>query len=63
MDGSLVEFYPDFEEHIRAAMRAVPQIGAHGEKHIRIGIAKDGSGVGAALIALVAGQVPEPKLK
>jgi len=63
VDGSLVEFYPDFEEHIRAAMRAVPQIGAHGEKHIRIGIAKDGSGVGAALIALVAGQVPEPKLK
>ena len=60
VDGSLVEFYPEFEEHIRAAMRAVPQIGERGEKHIRIGIAKDGSGVGAALIALVAGQVPEP---
>ncbi|KAJ4335220.1 glucokinase [Didymella glomerata] len=62
VDGSLVEFYPDFEEHIRKAMRAVPQIGDRGEKHIRIGIAKDGSGVGAALIALVAGQVPEPQL-
>ena len=62
VDGSLVEFYPDFEEHIREAFRAVPEIGERGEKHIRIGIAKDGSGVGAALIALVAGQVPEPQL-
>lgn len=63
VDGSLVEFYPDFEEHIREALRAVPNIGDRGEKHIRIGIAKDGSGVGAALIALVAGQVPEPQLE
>ncbi|KAJ4347533.1 glucokinase [Ascochyta clinopodiicola] len=62
VDGSLVEFYPDFEEHIREALRTVPEIGERGEKHIRIGIAKDGSGVGAALIALVAGQVPEPQL-
>ena len=29
-------------------------IGEEGAKRIRIGIAKDGSGVGAALIALVA---------
>jgi hexokinase len=36
----------------------MPGIGAAGEKRIRIGIAKDGSGVGAALIALVAGRVP-----
>ncbi len=54
VDGSLVEFYPNFEEYIREALRDVPQIGPHGEKRIRIGIAKDGSGVGAALIALVA---------
>lgn len=54
VDGSLVEFYPRFEEYIRAALRQVPEIGAKGEKRIRIGIAKDGSGVGAALIALVA---------
>ncbi|PPJ50173.1 hypothetical protein CBER1_05223 [Cercospora berteroae] len=54
VDGSLVEFYPRFEEYIREALREIPEIGAQGEKKIRIGIAKDGSGVGAALIALVA---------
>jgi len=56
VDGSLVEFYPGFEEHIREALRDVPEIGEKGEKRIRIGIAKDGSGVGAALIALIAGR-------
>ncbi|KAF2036138.1 hypothetical protein EK21DRAFT_52840 [Setomelanomma holmii] len=60
VDGSLVEFYPNFEEHIREALREIPDIGAQGEKRIRIGIAKDGSGVGAALIALVAGKVAAP---
>ncbi|KAF7195583.1 Glucokinase [Pseudocercospora fuligena] len=54
VDGSLVEFYPRFEEYIREALRDIPEIGPQGEKKIRIGIAKDGSGVGAALIALVA---------
>ena len=56
VDGSLVEFYPGFEDMIREAFREVPEIGEAGEKRIRIGIAKDGSGVGAALIALVAAQ-------
>lgn len=54
VDGSLVEFYPNFEDLMREALRAVDSIGAAGERRIRIGIAKDGSGVGAALIALVA---------
>jgi hexokinase len=54
VDGSLVEFYPNFEEYIREALRSVKGIGKEGEKRIRIGIAKDGSGVGAALIALIA---------
>ncbi|KAH8695057.1 putative glucokinase GlkA [Talaromyces proteolyticus] len=53
VDGSLVEFYPKFVEYIREAMREIKEIGEK-EKKIRIGIAKDGSGVGAALIALVA---------
>ncbi|KAK7179244.1 hypothetical protein DPSP01_003503 [Paraphaeosphaeria sporulosa] len=57
VDGSLVEFYPNFEDHIREALREIESIGEKGEKRIRIGIAKDGSGVGAALIALVAGRV------
>ncbi|EMF16490.1 Hexokinase_1-domain-containing protein [Sphaerulina musiva SO2202] len=56
VDGSLVEFYPRFEEYIREALREVPEIGPQGERKVRIGIAKDGSGVGAALIALVADQ-------
>jgi hexokinase len=60
VDGSLVEFYPGFEDHMRDAIRATEGIGATGERKIRIGIAKDGSGVGAALIALVAAQMENP---
>jgi hexokinase len=60
VDGSLVEFYPDFEGLMREALRVVPQLGVVGEKKIRIGIAKDGSGVGAALIALVAAKMEKP---
>ncbi|KAI1002858.1 Glucokinase [Podosphaera aphanis] len=54
VDGSLIEFYPNFEEYMREAFRAVDKVGLIGDKKIRIGIAKDGSGVGAALIALLA---------
>ncbi|KAL2795979.1 hexokinase-domain-containing protein [Aspergillus keveii] len=54
VDGSLVEFYPNFEGYMREALRTVPEVGAAGDKKVRIGISKDGSGVGAALIALVA---------
>ena len=60
VDGSLVEYYPGFEEYIREALREVEGIGEKGEKRVRIGIAKDGSGVGAALIALVAGSAEKP---
>ncbi|KAL9103926.1 MAG: hypothetical protein Q9163_001074 [Psora crenata] len=59
VDGSLVEHYPGFVDHIREALREIPELGEKGEKRIRIGIAKDGSGVGAALIALVAAQAEE----
>ena len=54
VDGSLVEHYPYFRDMIYEALRVVDGIGEEGAKRIRIGIAKDGSGVGAALIALVA---------
>ncbi|KAF9875027.1 hexokinase [Colletotrichum karsti] len=54
VDGSLVEHYPFFRDMIYEALRAIDGIGAEGANKIRIGIAKDGSGVGAALIALVA---------
>ncbi|KAK0109881.1 glucokinase [Cadophora gregata] len=57
VDGSLVEFYPGFMDSMREALRSMPEIGAAGERRIRIGIAHDGSGVGAALIALVAAKM------
>lgn len=57
VDGSVVEFYPGFDKYLREALRDVEEVGAAGEERIRIGIARDGSGVGAALIALVAAQI------
>lgn len=54
IDGSLAEYYPGFEDYIREAFREIDGIGEEGEKKIRIGLAKDGSGLGAALIALEA---------
>ncbi|KAJ4298773.1 glucokinase [Collariella sp. IMI 366227] len=54
VDGSLVEHYPYFTEMIYEALRIIDGVGEAGANRIRIGIAKDGSGVGAALIALVA---------
>jgi len=59
VDGSLVEYYPGFDGHLRGALREIPEIGAEGEKRIRIGIAKDGPGVGAALVALVAANMEQ----
>ncbi|PWY97630.1 hypothetical protein BCV70DRAFT_48525 [Testicularia cyperi] len=52
MDGSVIEFYPHFEERMREALREI--VGEAGEKRVQIGLAKDGSGVGAALGALQA---------
>ncbi|KAM0753186.1 hypothetical protein T439DRAFT_339008 [Meredithblackwellia eburnea MCA 4105] len=52
LDGSLVEFYPRFEERVRAALREM--LGHEVEKRVEIGLAKDGSGVGAALVAAAA---------
>lgn len=57
VDGSVVEFYPGFEQYVREALREVPEVGADNEKRITMGVSKDGSGVGAALIALVAAKM------
>ncbi|OHE97737.1 hexokinase [Colletotrichum orchidophilum] len=54
VDGSLIEHFPNFEDHLREALREIPEIGAVGDKRIKIGMARDGSGVGAALIAWAA---------
>ncbi|PYH97059.1 hypothetical protein BO71DRAFT_347817 [Aspergillus ellipticus CBS 707.79] len=56
-DGSLIEFYPLFEAEMRQAMRDIPEVGPSGDQRIRIGMAKDGSGVGAALIAQAASEM------
>lgn len=50
-DGSLIESYPTFEAEMRGAMREVAEIGLRGEQRITISLTKDGSGVGAALMA------------
>lgn len=56
VDGSVIEFYPRFEVYMREVLRAIEGIGVAGEELVRIGIAKDGSSVGAAIIALIAAQ-------
>lgn len=53
-DGSLFELYPTFEADMRGALQEVPEIGSVGERRVRIGLSKDGSGVGAALMAQAA---------
>ena len=63
VDGSLVEYYPNFREMIVDALKAVDGIGPQGARKIRIGIAKDGSGVGAALIALVAANMEKSETR
>ncbi|KIK65672.1 hypothetical protein GYMLUDRAFT_39175 [Collybiopsis luxurians FD-317 M1] len=52
VDGSLIQFYPHFERTMRESLRYI--VGADVEKRVDIGLAKDGSGVGAALCALQA---------
>ncbi|GAV48569.1 hypothetical protein ZYGR_0K00740 [Zygosaccharomyces rouxii] len=52
-DGSVVEYYPGFRSMLREALALSP-LGPEGERKVHIKIAKDGSGVGAALCALVA---------
>ncbi|KAF5096039.1 hypothetical protein D0Z00_002912 [Geotrichum galactomycetum] len=53
-DGSVVEFYPNFQPMMHEALRSITKIGVEGNAKIHIGNAKDGSGIGAALCALVA---------
>ncbi|ETW84505.1 hypothetical protein HETIRDRAFT_155537 [Heterobasidion irregulare TC 32-1] len=52
VDGSLIEHYPRFQDHLRESLRLL--VGEQVEQRVEIGMAKDGSGVGAALCALVA---------
>jgi len=60
VDGSLFRFYPDFEDKVRGTLRDVEGIGFDGEKRIRIGLARDGSGVGAAPVVRMAAEGRKP---
>ncbi|KAI8388163.1 hexokinase-domain-containing protein [Radiomyces spectabilis] len=63
IDGSLYEFYPSFEKRtyqaISELMPEYPDI----TKVVRLGLARDGSGVGAALCACVAARMEDIKSK
>ncbi|EKM59569.1 uncharacterized protein PHACADRAFT_250162 [Phanerochaete carnosa HHB-10118-sp] len=52
VDGSLIEHYPNFNARMRSSLRSL--VGEEVESRVDIGMAKDGSGVGAALCALQA---------
>lgn len=52
LDGSLIEHYPKFESMLRESLRIL--VGDQVEKAVELGLAKDGSGVGAAICALQA---------
>ncbi|KAI8984577.1 hypothetical protein BDF20DRAFT_860667 [Mycotypha africana] len=59
IDGSLYEFYPSFEARMYEALKEMhPEINDI-EKTIRLGLARDGSGVGAALTACVAARMEQ----
>ncbi|KAI0723500.1 hexokinase [Earliella scabrosa] len=52
VDGSLIQHYPNFNARLRDSVREL--VGKEVEEKLEIGLAKDGSGVGAALCALQA---------
>ncbi|KAH7093646.1 hypothetical protein FB567DRAFT_624875 [Paraphoma chrysanthemicola] len=53
VDGSLIELYPPFLIEMRKALSCIDGIGADGLARVDIILTKDGSGVGAALAALI----------
>ncbi|KAF9901344.1 glucokinase [Lobosporangium transversale] len=52
IDGSVFEHYPHFKERMEQCL--VELLGPHVMDIVKLGIARDGSGVGAALAALIA---------
>ncbi|KAF9164635.1 glucokinase [Actinomortierella ambigua] len=52
IDGSLYEFYPSFDTDLLDCIEEM--LGAEARQNVSIGLAQDGSGVGAALCALLA---------
>ncbi|ORE06287.1 hypothetical protein BCV72DRAFT_336013 [Rhizopus microsporus var. microsporus] len=52
IDGSLFEFYPNFEKNMGDALAEV--LGEQARSKVRFELARDGSGLGAAIIAMIA---------
>lgn len=52
IDGSLFEFYPNFEKNMGVALAAV--LGEQARTKVKFDLARDGSGLGAAIIAMIA---------
>jgi hexokinase len=57
IDGSLYEFYPSFEDRMYEALTELLPEQSDVRKTVRLGLARDGSGVGAALTACVAARM------
>lgn len=53
LSSSVAEFLPNFEARVRKALRVL--LGEAGEKRIRIGQARDGSGIGGQCIEVLLG--------
>lgn len=51
IDGSVAEFLPNFQDRMRDALKVI--IGEKGEKRVRMGLAKDGSGVGGGSLFFI----------
>lgn len=52
IDGSLFEFYPQFEKNMSDAFAEI--LGEQARSKVKFELAKDGSGLGAAIIAMMA---------
>lgn len=51
IDGSLYELYPYYDQYIRGGLRDIKTIGVEGERKVQMHLVKDGSSLGAALVA------------
>jgi len=52
IDGSLFEFYPNFEKNMGQALSEI--LGEQARSKVKFDLARDGSGLGAAIIAMIA---------
>lgn len=61
IDGSVYEFFPNFENHMTEALEEL--FGDQVTNHVKFSLARDGSGFGAAIIAMMAHKAAVVKSK